>query len=133
MYNQIVLIGNLGNDPELREVSGGIPFTSFSLAVNRRWTTAEGQAQEKTNWFHVTAWNKQAEFVKQYFVKGRPIMIIGEISGSRTFTDREGNMRATIDVRAKEVRFVEGRRDDQDVARTENSEQPEAAEAKVPF
>jgi single-strand DNA-binding protein len=133
MYNQIVLIGNLGNDPELREVAGGIPLATFRMAVNRQWTTAEGQTQEKTNWFNITAWRRQAEFVKQYFAKGRPIMIVGEISGSRTYTDREGNMRATIDVTAHEIRFVEGRRDDYEGAKTVNGERPETAEHKVPF
>jgi single-strand DNA-binding protein len=133
MYNQIVLIGNLGNDPELREVAGGIPVTSFRMAVNRHWTTADGQSQEKTNWFNITVWRRQAEVVKQYLTKGRQVMVIGEVSGVRPYTDREGNLRATIDVTASEIRFLDGRRDDYDMAKSISGEPPQVAEDKIPF
>jgi single-strand DNA-binding protein len=133
MYNHIVLIGNLGNNPQLRDVAGGVPVATFSLAVNRHWTTAEGQVQEKTTWFHITAWRRQAELAQQYLTKGRQIMIVGEINGSRPYTDRDGNMRATIDITANEIRFLDNRRDDYDIAKSTNGEQPAVAEDRIPF
>ena len=70
MYQQIVLIGNLGNDPELRYTPSGVPVASFDLAVKKSWTDAEGGKQEKTTWFRVTAWRKLAEIAAQYLAKG---------------------------------------------------------------
>jgi single-strand DNA-binding protein len=133
MYQQLILLGYLGSDPELREVSGGVPVANFRMAVNRRWTTAEGQVQEKTNWYQVTAWRRLAELAKQYLVKGSQVMVIGEVSSTRAYTDRDGNLRASIDVTANDIRFVDTRRPDHEASRMANDEQPEAAENRVPF
>ncbi len=88
MYQQIILVGNLGQDPEMRYTPSGVPVTSFSLAVNRVWTGQDGQRQEKTTWFRVTAWQREAELASQYLSKGRQVLVIGE---ARAYTDREGN------------------------------------------
>lgn len=106
MYQQITLIGRLGNDPEMRYTPSGVPVTTFSLAVDRRWTDADGQLQEKTTWFRVTAWRRQAETISQYLEKGRPVLIIGEIEEARPWTDRDGNPRASLEVTAREFRFL---------------------------
>ena len=66
MYQQITLIGNLGADPEMRYTPNGLPVTSFRMAVSRNWTGQDGQRQEKTVWFRVTAWRKLAETASQY-------------------------------------------------------------------
>lgn len=111
MYQQIILIGNLGNDPEMRYTPSGVAVASFSLAVNRSWTGQDGQRQDKTTWFRVSVWNKQAETVTQYLSKGRLVMVVGEVEDARVFTDRDGNARASLEVKALNVRFL-GQRGD---------------------
>lgn len=111
MYQQIMLIGNLGNDPEMRYTPSGVAVASFSLAVNRSWTGQDGQRQDKTTWFRVSVWNKQAETVTQYLSKGRLVMVVGEVEDARVFTDRDGNARASLEVKALNVRFL-GQRGD---------------------
>jgi single-strand DNA-binding protein len=111
MYQQITLVGNLGNDPEMRYTPSGVPVASFSLAVSRSWVGQDGQRQEKTTWFRVTAWRKLAETVSQYLSKGRQVLVIGEIEEARTYTDRDGNTRAALEVTAQTVRFI-GQRGD---------------------
>ncbi len=111
MYQQITLIGNLGNDPEMRYTPSGVAVASFNLAVNRSWTGQDGQKQDKTTWFRVSVWNKQAETVSQYLSKGRQVLVIGEMEEARAYTDRDGNMRASLEVKAQSVRFL-GQRGD---------------------
>ena len=106
MYQQITLIGNLGTDPEMRYTPSGVPVASFSLAVNRSWTGQDGQRQDKTTWFRISVWNKQAEIVSQYLTKGRQVLVVGEMEDARAFTDRDGNLRASLEVRANSVRFL---------------------------
>lgn len=94
MYQQITLIGNLGTDPEMRYTQSGVPVTTFSLAVTRRWSGQDGQRQEKTIWFRVTAWRKLAEFSSQYLTKGRQVLVVGEMEEPRVWTDsRSGEAR----------------------------------------
>lgn len=109
MYQQIILVGNLGADPEMRYTPSGVPVTSFSLAVNRSWTNQEGQKQDKTTWFRITCWRKQAEIVSQYLTKGRQVMVVGEVEEARPWTDRDGNQRASLEVTATTVRFIGSR------------------------
>jgi single-strand DNA-binding protein len=109
MYQQVTLIGNLGSDPEMRYTAAGDPFTTLRLAVNRRWTRDDGQTQERTNWFNVTLWRRQAEIANQYLSRGRRVLIIGEVEGARAYTDREGNQRATIDIHGRELRLMDSR------------------------
>jgi len=111
MYQQLTLVGNLGNDPEMRYTPSGVPVATFSLAVSRSWVSADGQKQEKTTWFRVTAWRKLAETVSQYLTKGKQVLVIGEIEEARTYTDRDGNNRASLEVTAQTVRFI-GQRGD---------------------
>lgn len=106
MYQQITLIGNLGNDPEMRYTPSGVPVASFNLAVNRSWTGQDGQRQDKTTWFKISVWNKQAEIVSQYLSKGRQVLVIGEMEDARAYTDKDGNLRASLEVRANTVRFL---------------------------
>lgn len=111
MYQQITLVGRLGNDPEMRYTQSGVPVTSFSLAVSRRWNNAEGEPQEKTTWFRVTAWRRQAEVISQYVTKGNPLLVVGEMEEARPWTDRDGNMRASLEVTLREFSFISGRND----------------------
>ncbi len=106
MYQQITLIGNLGNEPELRYTPSGVPVVSFNLAVNKSWTDAEGGKQDKTVWFRVTAWRKLAEIAAQYLAKGKQILVVGEMEDARVFTDKEGNSRASLEVTAQTIKFL---------------------------
>jgi single-strand DNA-binding protein len=109
MFQQLMLIGNLGNDPEMRYTPSGDPVTSFSLAVNRVWNDRSGQRQEKTIWFRVSAWRKTAEIVSQYASKGSRVLVVGEIEEPRIYTDRNGEQRVSLDVTAQNVRFLSPR------------------------
>lgn len=111
MYQQVTLVGNLGTDPEMRYTPSGVPVASFSLAVNKSWVGQDGQRQDKTIWFRVTAWRKLAETVSQYLTKGRQVMVVGEIEEARGYLDREGNARASLEITAQTVRFL-GQRGD---------------------
>jgi single-strand DNA-binding protein len=114
MYQQIILIGNLGNDPELRHTASGTPICSFRLAVNKHWTTPEGEKREKTTWFRISAWQKQAELVSQYLTKGRQVMVIGEIEEASTYTNKAGEPAASIEVTARLIKFLGGDHGDDD-------------------
>ena len=111
MYQQITLVGNLGSDPEMRYTPSGVPVASFRMAVNKRWTGQDGQRQEKTTWFRVTVWRRQAEIVSQYLTKGSQVLVIGEMEDPNVWTDNEGNARAGLEVTAQLVRFMSGRGD----------------------
>jgi len=107
-YQEITLVGNLGNDPELRYTPSGVPVASFNLAVNKSVKKDDGSYADKTIWFRVTAWRKQAENVGQYLTKGKQVLVVGEVEESRAFTDRAGNNRASLEVTANTVRFLGG-------------------------
>ncbi len=110
-YQQITIVGNLGRDPEMRYTPTGVPVTSFSVAVSRNWTDQNGQRQEKTTWFRVSAWRKTAEVVSQYAVKGSLVLVTGEIDEPRIWTDKDGNARSSLEITAQNVRFLGGRPD----------------------
>jgi single-strand DNA-binding protein len=109
MFEQLILIGNLGGDPELRYTSSGAPVATFSLAVNRKWTNADGTPGEETKWFRVTVWRKLAETCNQYLSKGRQVMVIGRVAAS-AFSGQDGSPRASLEVTADSVRFLGGGR-----------------------
>ena len=111
MFQQITLVGNLGRDPEMRYTPSGVPVASFSVATSRRYQGADGQWQEKTVWFRVTAWRKTAETVSQYLTKGSKVLIIGELEEPRTWVDKDGNTQASLDVTAQTIRFLSARGD----------------------
>lgn len=75
--NRVQLIGHLGRDPELKELSGGQKVCSFSMAVNRRWRDKEGELQEDTEWFNIEAWNRLGEICDQYLAKGSLVFLEG--------------------------------------------------------
>ena len=116
MYQRLVLVGNLGRDPEMRYTPNGTAVTSLSVATSRKYTTADGQQKEETVWFRVSVWGKQAEPCNQYLSKGRKVLVEGtlvpdENGGPRIWTDKEGKPRASFEVRANTVRFLDSKRD----------------------
>ena len=106
MYQQVTLIGNLGRDPKMTLSTSGIPVTSFSVAANRSWTTQDGQRQYKTTWFRVSAWQRLAETCNQYLSKGQRVLVVGEVEEPSTWVDREGKTRASLEVKARYVQFL---------------------------
>jgi len=134
MYQKTILIGNLGDDPQMRYTPSGTPVTSFSVAVNRRWTDADGNPQERTTWFRVNAWARMAEVCNQYLAKGRLVMVEGDVSAS-SWVSQDGEARATLEVRARTVKFL-GRNGQSDEAEeSESAPIPVEAsvEADIPF
>jgi single-strand DNA-binding protein len=105
MLNKIMLIGNLGRDPELQVTSDGTPFTRFSLAVSRNYTTKSGEKREETEWFNIVAWRQLAETCERYLHKGSKVYIEGRVN-QRKYTDKNGLERTTIDVIANEMEML---------------------------
>ena len=108
MYQQLIIVGNLGRDPELRYTPEGTPVATFSVAVNRKWTGPSGSVEEETTWFRVTAWRKLAETCHQYLRKGRQVLVVGRVAAS-AWSGQDGQPRATLEVTATDVRFLGGR------------------------
>ena len=106
--NKVILIGNLGRDPELRFTRDGQGVANFTLATNERWRDKDGQNQERTEWHRIVVWGKTAENCAQYLQKGRSCYIEGRIQ-TREWEDKEGNKRQTTEIVAQNVTFLGGR------------------------
>lgn len=118
MYQRIIIVGNLGRDPEMRYMPDGTAVTNLNVATNRRWTDrASGDTREETVWFRVSVWGQQAETVNQYLSKGRQVLVEGrlqadpETGGPRLFTRQDGTVGASYEIRAFTVQFLGGRDD----------------------
>ena len=112
--NKVILLGNLGRDPEVRFTQGGTPVANFTMATTDRWNDPSGEKKEKTEWHRIVVWGKQAELAGEYLRKGRPVYIEGSLQ-TREWTDRDGNKRYTTEVRAFHMQFL-GRPDDRGAA-----------------
>lgn len=105
MLNKIMLIGNLGRDPELNVTSDGTPVTKFSLAVSRNTKTNTGERKEETEWFNIVAWRQLAEICERYLHKGSKVYIEGRLT-QRKYTDREGVQRTSVEVIASDMEML---------------------------
>lgn len=115
--NKVTLIGNLGNDPEVRTTAGGGKVASFSLATSRQWNSQSGEKQEKTEWHRCVAWNSQwagsgkgsgmglADIVEKYCRKGERVYVEGSIEYSQ-WKDKEGQTRYTTEIRVRELMLL---------------------------
>jgi single-strand DNA-binding protein len=108
--NKVILLGNLGRDPEVRFTQGGTPVANFTMATTDRWSDPSGEKKEKTEWHRIVVWGKQAEIAGEYLKKGRPVFVEGSLQ-TREWTDRDGNKRYTTEVRAQRLQLL-GRPDD---------------------
>lgn len=104
-FNKTILIGNITADPELKQTQSGLSVCSFNIAVNRR---GANNGEQKTDFFTIQTWRKTAEFVAQYFKKGSPILVCGQLQ-TREYTDNQGNKRTAYEIVADEVTFVGGK------------------------
>lgn len=142
MYQKIIIVGNLGRDPEMRYMPDGTAVTNLSVATSNRWTDSRsGDQKEETTWFRVAVWGRQAETVNQYLSKGRQVLVEGRLEvdpqtgGPKLFTRQDGSVGASFEIRAFQVRFIGGRGDGGDYDSDESFEGGRAAQEEddIPF
>ena len=132
--NKVILVGNLGKDPELRYTPSGQAVATFSLATNRKWKDKEGQMQDQTEWHNIVAWGRQAEIAKEYLKKGSPLFVEGRIQ-YRTYNDREGNKRFITEIVAQSVQMLgrKGAEAAPDMPEETAAEAPPSSDEEIPF
>ena len=122
MYQKIIIIGNLGRDPEMRYTPNGQAVTNLSVATNRQYTSNSGERVKETTWFRVSVWGKQAEACNQYLKSGSKVLVEGrmnqdkETGGPRIWTRNDGSAGASFEITAQTVRFLSSRQEDQAAA-----------------
>ena len=108
MFERLTIVGNLGNDPEMKYTPNGDAVTNFSVAVDQSYTNREGQKVERApKWFRVACWRKLAETTNEYLSKGRQVMVEGIVSASH-YVDNQGETRVSLEVTAFTVKFLGG-------------------------
>ena len=140
MFQKIIIAGNLGGDPVMRYTADGTPVTSFSVATSERWSDRNtGERRERTTWWRVSAWRKQAEICNEYLSKGRQVLVEGtmavdtETGGPRIWTGQDGQPRASYELTAQTVRFIGGRGDAAGGGPSEGPGDLPASEDDMPF
>ncbi|MBN1191649.1 MAG: single-stranded DNA-binding protein [Dehalococcoidales bacterium] len=106
--NKVMIIGNLGGDPEMRFTPSGNPVTSFRVATNRVYNSTEGERKEETEWFSVVTWSKLAENCNQYLVKGQRIYVEGRLH-TRIWESQDGQKHSRVEIIANNVIFLDKR------------------------
>jgi single-strand DNA-binding protein len=135
MYQNIIIVGNLGRDPEMRYTPSGQAVTSFPVATNRKFKAADGSTVKETLWFRISAWGKQAENCNQYLKKGAKVLVEGRLTGDsetggpKLFKRTNGDIGASFEVSASTVQFLDSR--SENGAHEEASGEMEADE--IPF
>ena len=120
-FNKIIIVGNLGRDPELRYTPQGSAVCNFSVATSEKKRDKAGELQEVTTWFRVTLWNKQAENASKYLTKGSPVYVEGRLR-IEEWTDRDGKNRSTLEVNATDMHFIGSGRGADDFSSDNNSD-----------
>ena len=103
--NKVILVGNLGNDPELRHTPSGNPVANFSLATTDLWTNKDGQQETRTEWHRIVAWGRLAEICNEYLRKGRQVYIEGRIQ-TRSWEDQNGQTRRVTEIVATQMMML---------------------------
>ncbi|HSG45312.1 MAG TPA: single-stranded DNA-binding protein [Anaerolineales bacterium] len=122
MYHTLIIVGNVGKDPEMRYTPSAQAVTSFSVATNREYTTGNGEKVKETVWFRITTWGKQAEICNQYVKKGMKVLVEGRLTpdkgtgGPRVWTRQDGTPAASFEVTASTVRFLSSRQETNEMA-----------------
>ena len=133
MFQTLILIGNLGKEPEMRYTNTGQPVTTLSVATNRRYNGANGQPVNETTWFRVSVWGKQAESCNQYLHKGSRVVVEGRLTpdpetGGPHIWENNGKIGASYEVNASTVRFLSNREDHE-----EGEPTVPAGDSDIPF
>jgi single-strand DNA-binding protein len=106
--NKVIILGNLGRDPELRYTQGGQPVANFTIATNESWNKKDGSGrEERTEWHRIVAWGRTAELCAQYLAKGRTVYIEGRLQ-TREWENKEGQKQRTTEIVAQTVQFIGG-------------------------
>ncbi len=134
MFHKVILVGNLGRDPEMRYTPSGQAVTNLNVATNRTYTDGTGNQVKQTVWFRVSVWGKQAESSAQYLRKGRQVLVEGRLNpddngNPRIWNAQDGTPRTSFEVTAETVRFLGGGRDEAVAA----EELGPATEDEIPF
>lgn len=137
-YQKIVIVGNLGRDPEMRYLSSGQAVTNFNVATNRQYTASSGEKVKETTWFRVSAWGRQAETCNEYLKTGSKVLVEGrmnpdkETGNPRVFERKDGTTGASYEITADRVVFMSGR-DDQDSYQVSEGGGEMVDEDEIPF
>lgn len=135
--DQTIITGNVGKVPEMRFTPTGQPVTSFSVAVNRKWTSDGGEERKETKWYRVTTWGNLAKICNQYVKQGMKVMVIGRLTcdpktgGPKIWTRQDGTAGASFELTAQFVELLGGGRDDDGADQTAGGEIP--PEDEIPF
>jgi len=122
MYHKLIIVGNVGKDPEMRYTPSGQAVTSFSVATNRQYTSSNGEQVKETIWFRVSTWGKQAEICNTYVKKGSKVLVEGRLTpdkvtgGPRIWSKQDGTAAASYELTAENVRFLSSRQEMSDVS-----------------
>ena len=108
MKNLVILIGNLGSDPDVRKTSGGDTVTTFRVATTERWKGKDGQMQEQTEWHSCVAWRRLGEICGEYLSKGSKVYVEGKLQ-TRKWQDQNGNDRYTTEIIVREMKMLSPR------------------------
>ena len=127
--NKVILIGNLGRDPEVRYTQGGSAVANLNLATNEVWKDKNGERQERTEWHRVVVWGRQAEIAKEYLTKGRQIYVEGSLQ-TRQWEDKDGKKRYTTEIRCQRFVMIGGREEARGEAAASGA--PQASEPPMP-
>lgn len=103
--NKVILVGNLGSEPELRNTPSGTAVCEFRLATNETWKGKDGQSQDRTEWHRIIVWGRMGENCAKFLAKGRQVYIEGRLQ-TRAWEDKEGNKRYTTEIVARDVQFL---------------------------
>lgn len=109
MFQQITLVGYVGNEPTMRYTQDGDPVTHFNLAINSRYTHTDTDTVDETVWFRITTWRRQAEICAEYVHTGQLVLVVGDIKSPHTWIDQDGQAQVTLQVTAHTVKFLSGR------------------------
>ena len=139
MFHTVILVGNLGKDPEMRYTPSGQAVTNFNVASSRQHTDSNGQLVKETIWFRVSAWGKTAEACNNYLKKGSKVLIEGRLvpdqttGGPRTYTRQDGTAGASFEVSALTVRFLSSRGETEGGYQVSESPCGGEEEGEIPF
>ena len=138
-YQKIVIVGNLGRDPEMRYTPSGQGVTNFSVATNRQYTASSGEKVKETTWFRISAWGRQAEICNQYLKSGSKVLIEGrlnpdkETGNPRVFQRNDGSSGASYEIMSERVVFLDSRGDQAPVEPGHMGQSDMSAEDDIPF
>ena len=130
--NKVIVLGNLGKDPDLRHLPNGDAVCNFSLATTESWKDKEGNKQDKTEWHNIVIFRKLAEIAGEYLKKGRPVYIEGRLQ-TRKWQDKEGKDRYTTEIVADQMQMLGSRDEAKEVAKTSAPANFDDMESDIPF